>query len=437
MASAPKRTRKLQKLNLKINLQRWDPSVKLTVIVSEDCFVSFSDIEDREQSEDDDSENSSNATMDECDAGTSENFISRETVDCYDDKSSKLMHSALTSTVLVDALETIPALKKRCARLGINGNFGFTGTMNEKLKRKSCGQYEIERILDHDTVNHLYLIKWKGYGLEFNTWEPIDHLDSVSHLVYDFRLMERNLNDKNKIAYKKLNLLICLLDELISPVNEDPYILLELNGKIASDYQPGDLMTLKSKVKTKRMLLQKHFASDNKQFRSDYSRVLEKAMKDFWIIVGYESIEELQDALKHRKTFFSSLKKWEATINNKISMQEGCAPIEIENNCDFDLPLNDFTYITECIPGPDVDIKRKPSWFCNCDSDCNSRAQHCCPTINGSNYIYNKQGSLRNLKQTTIFECNWKCRCPPTCSNRVIQNGRKVSFDCLFISFKF
>ncbi|KAG4068848.1 hypothetical protein HA402_004996 [Bradysia odoriphaga] len=337
--------------------------------------------------------------------------------------SDELMKSALNSTVLVDALETIPALKKKCARLGINGNFGYQRTARGEVNR--CGLYEVERILDHDAVNHLYLIKWKGYGTEFNTWEPIDHLGNITGLVCDFRLVERSLSDDNKVAYKKLILLGSLVEELISPANEDPYVLLKLTGNSASTHKPADLIFLKGELKSKSKCLREALIGDER-FQSDYVSILENTIKDLRIVVAFDSLDKLEKAVSDRKKFFKCLKIREANINRLISKEEGCATIEIENNCDDDLSAEDFTYITKCKAGsPDITISQKPRWFCVCAKYCNSNAQKCCPTKNKSHGSYYKNGSLKNLKQTTIFECNSKCNCPSTCPNRVIQKGRK------------
>lgn len=426
----------VREMFFEIKLEKLKHNIIQSVLVDDEGLVPipepFECCEDIEHSYGHESQNSQNLTMaDMCDAGVI--LASQETVD--DDKHFELMQLAFNSNVFVDALETISALKKKCARFGINGNFGYQETTNDELNRNPFGQYEVERILDHDTEKHLYLIKWQGYDLEFNTWEPIDHLTSVSDLVYEFRLMERSVSEDNKVAYKKLLLLNCLLDEFVSPANEDPYVLLKLDGKSASDYKPEDLLKLKNTMQIKRVPLQKCLMGEARKFRLNYCRMLQKTMNVFRINAVFGSVEKLQETTRNRKRFFNCLKDWECNINWKIiTQEEGFAPIQIENNCDFDLPPVEFTYITKCKSGPDVQISQEPSWFCNCDENCFSNTQTCCPSINGSKHIYNKQGCLKNLKQATIFECNSKCNCPSDCSNRVIQNSRKVWF-LIFIDF--
>lgn len=355
-------------------------------------------------------------------------------VDQDAEKTFELTQLALSSTVFVAALETIPSLRKKCATLGIKGNFDYpqpNPIQRKKMKcknvRKPFGQYRVECILDHDIVDHLYLIKWVGYDASFNTWEPIDHLSGSGtiDLVSNFRLMERSLSENNKIAFKKLLSLNCLMEELISPANHDPFLLLKLNGKSMSHYKPGDLLPLKKELKSNCKNLQDCVYQKDFSFR--YNRELHKILTDLHIIESFHSFERLQEFSMLRKSVFKSLKNWEAKINLTISKEEGCAPIEIENNFDLDLPPDDFSYITKCKPGPDVTIANEPAWFCDCLDGCFTETKMCCPNMNDSKLSYNRHGCLKNQLQSTIFECNSKCKCNSSCPNRVIQKGRKVS----------
>ena len=47
-------------------------------------------------------------------------------------------------------------------------------------------EYEVERILDYDDINDKYLVKWKGYATEDNSWEPSNNLDNAKEEVQNF-----------------------------------------------------------------------------------------------------------------------------------------------------------------------------------------------------------------------------------------------------------
>ncbi|XP_061198319.1 chromodomain Y-like protein 2 isoform X1 [Saccostrea echinata] len=48
--------------------------------------------------------------------------------------------------------------------------------------------YEVEKILDKSSINEqiYYLIRWKGFGSDWDTWEPVDNLIDCLQLVLDF-----------------------------------------------------------------------------------------------------------------------------------------------------------------------------------------------------------------------------------------------------------
>lgn len=51
----------------------------------------------------------------------------------------------------------------------------------------SSKEWEIERIVDSridaDSLQHFYLVKWKGYDAKHNTWEPKRNLDKCSNAI--------------------------------------------------------------------------------------------------------------------------------------------------------------------------------------------------------------------------------------------------------------
>jgi hypothetical protein len=66
-----------------------------------------------------------------------------------------------------------------------------TKSLNSKV------YYEIEKILDRRTVNgdNFYLVKWKDYPSDFNTWEPVSSFNQCSLLIQNF---DKNFDKKQK-----------------------------------------------------------------------------------------------------------------------------------------------------------------------------------------------------------------------------------------------
>lgn len=68
----------------------------------------------------------------------------------------------------------------------------------------------------------LYLIKWQGYGNKYNTWESINNLEDVIHLIEEFEAklkddenQKANINIPFVVKYikKKNNLLHKIKDK--------------------------------------------------------------------------------------------------------------------------------------------------------------------------------------------------------------------------------
>ena len=58
------------------------------------------------------------------------------------------------------------------------------------LEDQTAVEYEVARILDRRVVRgqEQFLIRWKGYGANEDTWEPTCNLENSRRLLDEFRV---------------------------------------------------------------------------------------------------------------------------------------------------------------------------------------------------------------------------------------------------------
>lgn len=64
----------------------------------------------------------------------------------------------------------------------------------------SENEYYVEKVLDKKIEDGevKYLIKWEGWSIDQSTWEPIENLNNINHLIEDFEREALELRDKEK-----------------------------------------------------------------------------------------------------------------------------------------------------------------------------------------------------------------------------------------------
>nr|GMC83091.1 histone-lysine N-methyltransferase, H3 lysine-9 specific SUVH6-like [Ipomoea batatas] len=108
-----------------------------------------------------------------------------------------------------------------------------------------------------------------------------------------------------------------------------------------------------------------------------------------------------------------------------ITGGEELLPICAINRIDSEKPPS-FNYIHKM---------KYPEWFqpaplkgCDCTGKCSDSKKCACAVRNGGELPYNRNGAIVEVKPL-VYECGPHCKCPPSCYNRVSQNGIKIQLE--------
>ncbi|XP_014602579.1 PREDICTED: histone-lysine N-methyltransferase SUV39H2-like isoform X1 [Polistes canadensis] len=270
---------------------------------------------------------------------------------------------------------------------------------NVKVKTSKKEIWEVEKILNKTRVNGvtLYLVKWKDWSKNYNTWEPLENLTNCNELLQKF---------ENKAQMSKL------LSKFKRDVNFYP-TKQDVHQYLQQIKQKGELIDCASIDEN---IL---YSNINHYFKLVKSRrhkveisIKEKILRSMLCDLRREQLELLKD--------------WENEMNS-ISKEKPL--ILVENLVDLEGPPENFFYIEDYLPGEGVIIPEDPPIGCNC-VNCGSNTK-CCFVQNDSTFPYTLKGKIRVKPGTPIYECNKRCKCDMDCPNRIIQRGTNRKF-CIF-----
>ncbi|RVW98116.1 Histone-lysine N-methyltransferase, H3 lysine-9 specific SUVH5 [Vitis vinifera] len=113
------------------------------------------------------------------------------------------------------------------------------------------------------------------------------------------------------------------------------------------------------------------------------------------------------------------------TILNDISQGKEERPIRVVNTIDDEKP-QPFSYIARMV------YLESSNWSipsgCDCTDGCSDSVKCACVLKNGGEIPFNCSGAIIEAKPW-IYECGPLCKCPPSCNNRVSQNGIRFPLE--------
>ncbi|XP_026818903.1 histone-lysine N-methyltransferase SUV39H2-like [Rhopalosiphum maidis] len=265
---------------------------------------------------------------------------------------------------------------------------------------------EIDEIIKDEIIlgTRYYLVKWKKWSRGFNTWERYGALYKSQKLLLKYIQSKKNYKRVNSFQHSIDGTLLMMSRKIISHLFET---FRTESGLSLPSYLPEDMSGLFNCLDVGSINAQKYKNVCFQWFLSV-------------ITVGYLRQQQLV-----------KLKQWEIDIN---VVTQGYK-IKVENNMDLEGPPDSFVYINQYVPQATITIPDDPPIGCICKKNC-QYPEECCYEMSGCLKAYDKHKNIIVTPGNPVFECNKKCKCSSSCSNRVVQLGSKVNV-CIYKTRKY
>ncbi|XP_017067768.1 histone-lysine N-methyltransferase Su(var)3-9 isoform X1 [Drosophila eugracilis] len=268
------------------------------------------------------------------------------------------------------------------------------------VKKPPKGEYIVERIecVEVDQYQPVFFVKWQGYNASMNTWEGLRNLADCAQM--------EEFVERHQQLYETY--IASITSELEKQLEAVPL----LENITVAEVDAFDPLHLQIDI----ILLAQYRAASSRSQREP-QKIGERALRNM----------QLKRAQFTRRKQLVDLAKFEQRMNQ---VEEPSPPIRVENNVDLDTIDSNFMYIQKNIICEGVPTPVAGLLGCKCcDEDgveeCTASTK-CCARMAGELFAYER--NLRRLRLrpgSAIFECNSRCTCSASCSNRLVQHGRQ------------
>ncbi|XP_034112710.2 histone-lysine N-methyltransferase Su(var)3-9 isoform X2 [Drosophila albomicans] len=270
--------------------------------------------------------------------------------------------------------------------------------------KKPKGEYVVERVecVEVRKFEPVFFVKWLGYDSSQNTWESYNNISKCVQLEH---FVEIQLE-----FYKSY--ISAISNRLEAQLTDAPPLV--LNSTVMKTLDNFEALPLQLDL----ILLAQYKAAGSRS-QVERGRIEERALLRM----------QMQRCYYQRQTQLKKLAQFEEHMN---SVEQPSPPIRVINNSDLDDIDESFVYIkrnilSESVPKPETEV-----FGCSChnnNSEC-SASSRCCARLAGELFAYDRTTRRLRLPQgSAIFECNSRCSCDDSCSNRLVQHGRKHALE--------
>nr|P45975.2 RecName: Full=Histone-lysine N-methyltransferase Su(var)3-9; AltName: Full=Histone H3-K9 methyltransferase; Short=H3-K9-HMTase; AltName: Full=Lysine N-methyltransferase 1; AltName: Full=Protein suppressor of variegation 3-9 [Drosophila melanogaster]CAB93768.2 histone-lysine N-methyltransferase, H3 lysine-9 specific [Drosophila melanogaster] len=266
-------------------------------------------------------------------------------------------------------------------------------------KRPPKGEYVVERIecVEMDQYQPVFFVKWLGYHDSENTWESLANVADCAEME---KFVERHQQLYETYIAKITTELEKQLEAL--PLMENITVA-EVDA-----YEPLNLQI--------DLILLAQYRAAGSRSQREPQKIGERALKSM----------QIKRAQFVRRKQLADLALFEKRMNH---VEKPSPPIRVENNIDLDTIDSNFMYIHDNIIGKDVPKPEAGIVGCKCTEDTEecTASTKCCARFAGELFAYERSTRRLRLRPgSAIYECNSRCSCDSSCSNRLVQHGRQV-----------